>query len=82
MSDNGPDNLVLRHLRALDERMERVEASIERLTQVVVGRFAGLEGRMLGIETRLTALEDWSIDTTRRLGRIERRLDLVPGDAG
>jgi hypothetical protein len=76
MSDNGPESLTLRHLRALDERMERLEASIERLTQVVVGCFAGLGGRMLGIETRLTALEAWSADATHRLDRIERRLNL------
>jgi hypothetical protein len=77
MSDTGPEGLYLRHLRALDERMARMEAAIERLTQVVVGRFAGLEGRMLGIETRLSALEDWSVEVSRRLDRIERRLELV-----
>jgi hypothetical protein len=77
MSDNGPEHLTLRHLRALDERMERMEAAIDRLTQVVVGRFTGLEGRMLGIETRLTALEDWSAEVSRRLTRIERRLELA-----
>jgi hypothetical protein len=57
--------------------MARMEAAIERLTQVVVGRFTGLEGRMLGIETRLSALEDWSVEVSRRLDRIERRLELV-----
>jgi hypothetical protein len=81
MSDDGPADLTLRHLRALDERMERMEAAIERLTQVLVGRFTGLEGRMLGIETRLSALEDWSAEVSRRLGRIERRLDLTDAPA-
>jgi hypothetical protein len=54
-----------------------MEAAIERLTQVVVGRFSGLEGWMLGIETRLTALLDWSGEVSRRLTRIERRLELA-----
>ena len=47
MSDNGPESITLRHLRALDQRMERLEAAIDRLTLVVVGR-----------ESRLAALED------------------------
>jgi len=80
MSDQ-PDNVTLRHLRALDIRMERMEAAIERLTQVVVGRFTGLEGRMLRIETRLTALVDRSAIISCRLGRIETRPDLSEATA-
>ena len=41
----------------------------------------GLEGRMLGIETRLTALGDWSAEVSRRLDRIERRLNLSEATA-
>jgi tetrahydromethanopterin S-methyltransferase subunit G len=81
MSDTGPDNLTLRHLWALDERMQRIESSIERLTGVVIGRFTGLEGRMLGLETRMAAFEAWSVEVTQRLSRIERRLDLVEHEA-
>lgn len=77
MSDDGPENLVLRHLRALDERTERIEASVNRLIQVVGARFGAMEARMLGLETRMTAFEDWSHDVTGRLDRIERRLNLV-----
>jgi hypothetical protein len=51
--------------------------AIGRLTEVVVGRFARLKGRMLGLETRMTALEAWSVDTSGRLDRIERRLNLA-----
>jgi hypothetical protein len=31
MSDNGPESLTLRHLRALDERLARVEDALTRL---------------------------------------------------
>jgi len=76
MSDE-PESLTLRHLRALDERLTRLETTMMRGFEVVVGRLAGIEGRLLGLETRMTALEDWSADTTKRLERIERRLNLV-----
>jgi hypothetical protein len=36
-----------------------------------------LTGRVEGLEIRMSAIEAWSVDTTRRLDRIERRLDLV-----
>jgi hypothetical protein len=57
MSDNGPKSITLRHLRALDQRMERLEAAIDRLTLVVVGR-----------ESRLAALEDARRDETQSEG--------------
>jgi hypothetical protein len=44
---------------------------------VVAARFAGLEGRMLAVESRMTALEGWSADVTHRLDRIERHPDFV-----
>ena len=75
--DDGPENLTLRYLRALDERMTRLETTMMRGFEVIAGRLAGIEGRLLGLETRMTALEDWSADTTKRLERIERRLNLV-----
>lgn len=75
-----PAYLPLRHLRALDERTERIEAILNRLVQVVGARFGAMEARMLGLETRMSALEDWSHDVTGRLDRIERRLNLVEAD--
>jgi hypothetical protein len=75
--DDGPENLTLRYLRALDERLTRLETTMQRGFEVIAGRLAGIEGRLLGLETRMTALEDWSSETTQRLERIERRLGLV-----
>ena len=37
----------------------------------------GFEGRLLGLETPMSAMEAWSADTSTRLERIERRLGLV-----
>jgi hypothetical protein len=76
--DTGPENLTLRYLCSIDERLSRLGATVDRGFEVVAARFAGLEGRMLALESRMTALEDWSGDVTHRLDRIERRLDIVP----
>ena len=47
MSDNGPESLTLRHLRALDERLARVEDALTGLVSVVGARFGALEARMM-----------------------------------
>ena len=76
MSDE-PENLVLRYLRRIDERVERlthdvqelkfrlsaVEQQIAQLAASQASQYAVLSNRMDRIETRLD--------------RIERRLDLV-----
>jgi hypothetical protein len=77
MSDTGPENLTLRYLRSMDERLARLEATVTRGFDVVAARLTGIEGRFIAVEGRLAALEEWSADTSRRLDRIERRLDLV-----
>jgi len=74
-----PDNIVLVHLRRLDARLEQFQADTARGFQTVTGHLTALTGRVAGLEQRLEALESWSADTTRRLERIERRLDLVEG---
>jgi glutathione S-transferase len=73
-----PDNLVLRYLRRIDERLERVEADLR-----------DLKGRMTLVEERLGYLEvaiahqSARIDRIEdRLARIERRLDLVTEPVG
>jgi hypothetical protein len=75
MSGNAPDNIV--YLRRIDERLERLEREFGRRFGALEARFVALESRMTAIEARQTAIEEWSLDTTRRLGRIERRLELV-----
>ena len=75
--DDGPEDINLRHLRALDARLARLETTMMRGFEVIAGRLAGIEGRLLGLETRIGALEAWSAETTQRLDRIERRLGLV-----
>lgn len=77
MSNNGPEHLLLRHLRALDERLARLEASVGRGFEAVAGPLTGIEGRFVTVESRMSALESWAIDVTNRLDRIARRLNLV-----
>jgi tetrahydromethanopterin S-methyltransferase subunit G len=65
MSDE-PDSLVLRYLRRIDERMDRVETRLSEL----VGRTGLLEQGYAGVSRRLDQID-------LRIERIERRLDLV-----
>lgn len=64
MSENGPDNLVLRYLRSIDERLERLERDTDRRFTALEARFSALEARLAALETRLAAIEDWTRDAT------------------
>lgn len=75
--DDAPENLTLRHLRALDAKIDQLSKDMAHGFAVLTGHIVGLTGRVAGLEIRMTALEDWSADTTKRLDRIERRLNLV-----
>lgn len=70
MSDE-PDSLVLRYLRRIDERLERLETDFRLRMGALEARFGALEARFSGIEAR-------QAETENRLERIERRLDLTP----
>jgi len=66
MVEDEPDNLVLRYLRRIDEKLDRVIAEVadlkHRVTLLELG-FAGIHQRVDRVDLRLE--------------RIERRLDLV-----
>ncbi len=72
MSDE-PDSIILRYLRRLDERTERIESKVgdlaTRLTSVEE-QVSLLRSDMVHVQHRLDKVED-------RLGRIEKRLDLI-----
>lgn len=57
-SDTGPEKRVLRYLRSIDERLDRLEKAVVRLAEVSNARFGGLESRMVVLEARLTAFEE------------------------
>jgi hypothetical protein len=57
MSDTGPENLTLRYLRSIDERLTRLEDTLNRGFEVVAARFTGIEGRFIAIEGRLRLAE-------------------------
>jgi hypothetical protein len=75
MSDQ-PENLTLLQLRALDRKLDQLAKDMAHGFALVTGHLTGLTGRMAGLELRAAAMEEWSADTTRRLERIERRLEL------
>lgn len=66
MSDNGPDNLILRYLRSIDTKLDRVIDDLHDLKT----RVTSLEEGLAGVNRRLDRLEV-------RVERIERRLELV-----
>jgi hypothetical protein len=61
-----PDNLVLVHLRRIDEKLDRL---IDEVRDLKV-RMTGVEEGMAGVNRRIDRFD-------MRLDRIERRLDLV-----
>ncbi len=67
MSDEGPDNLVLRYLRAMDRKLDRV---IEDLHD--------LKLRVGTVELGVTRIQHTLDRHSEPLDRIERRVDLLP----
>lgn len=76
MSD-GPEDITLRHLRALDAKLDQLSKDMAHGFAVLTGHMVGLTGRVAGLEARMDAMEGWSADTTARLDRIEKRLGLI-----
>lgn len=76
MSD-GPEDITLRHLRALDAKLDQLSKDMAHGFAVLTGHMVGLTGRVAGLEARMDAMESWSADTTARLERIEKRLGLI-----
>ena len=72
-TDEGPDNLVLRYLRDISARIERMDERIDLLTQ----RVAGIE-KVVGIMvTQVNLLNERMDKFEVRMARIERRLELA-----
>ncbi len=65
MSD-GPDSLVLRFMRSLDTKFDRMAADVREIK----GRTGGLEERYANISRRMDSLDI-------RVERLERRFDLI-----
>jgi archaellum component FlaC len=68
MTDDGPDNLVLRYLRRIDEKVDRLGERIDDLTVRVTAVEVGLNA----VRRDLVNL----FEADARLERIEQRLDL------
>lgn len=72
MSSNEPDSIILRYLRKLDERTERIENNQKDLAadlRILKGHMAGF----MQAETRQDGVMASMLD---RIERIEKRLDL------
>lgn len=67
------DNIVLRHLRRVDERLERVEELLEH----VVAWLNSLEDQVFGLRRDFVRREHRMDGFEGCLDRIERRLDVV-----
>jgi chromosome segregation ATPase len=73
MSDDGPDSIVLRYLRRIDEKIDRVTDEVQDLKHRITGverQIGELFVSQAAVQSRLDRIE-------QRLDRIERRLDLV-----
>jgi uncharacterized coiled-coil protein SlyX len=72
MTDDGPDSIVLRYLRRIDERTERMERRLDELT-VRTGRLEEL-GAGLHVDVAAPSVRLDRLDVQMR--RVERRLEL------
>lgn len=68
MADDGPESLVLRLLRKIDTRTDRIEEDVRE----VKGRLGNVEAAVALLSGRMDRFDD-------RLARVERRLELREG---
>ena len=73
MPNEEPDNIVLRYLRRLDERTER----IEKKQRDMVADLRAMRGHMASSMQSETRQDETLASVEQRLDRIERRLDGV-----
>lgn len=72
MSDE-PDNIALRYLRRIDERLDRVDTSLQNL----IARVGSVEEQVAGLRKDFVRLEVRVDQMDDRMKRMERRLDLT-----
>jgi phage shock protein A len=72
MSDE-PDNIVLRYLRRIDERLDRVDTSLQNL----IARIGSVEEQVAGLRKDFVRLEVRVDQMDDCMKRMERRLDLT-----
>ena len=70
---DGPDNIVLRYLRRIDERLD----TIERKMDEVILRLGRLEEQVAGLHVDNAIIHQRLDNLDRRVTRIERRFDLA-----
>ncbi len=79
MTDDGPDNLVLRYLRRIDEKVDRLGERIDDLTVRVTAVEVGLNAVRRDLVSLYEGDARLQVSVERqgaRLERIEQRLDL------
>ena len=74
MSDEGPDSLVLRYLRGIDRKLDRL---VEDMHDVKL-RLGSVEEEVAGLRRDFVRMQHTLDRHGERLDRIERRLDLLP----
>ncbi len=70
-----PDSIVLRYLRRLDAKVDRIDARLEDLS----GEVRSLKTHMAGFMQSEATRDSADAELRMRVGRIERRLDLQDG---
>jgi archaellum component FlaC len=73
-----PDSLVLRYLRNLDQKMDRLGEDVGDMKV----RMTGVETRLASVEMSIAGVQHRIDRVEQRLDRIERRLDLVDSPFG
>lgn len=68
---DGPESLVLRYLRSIDEKVDRLSQDVKDLKL----RMTLVEEGLTGVHRRIDRVED-------RLDRIERRLEIAEAPSG
>jgi outer membrane murein-binding lipoprotein Lpp len=73
-----PESLVLRYLRNIDQKMDRLIGDVGDLKV----RTTSLERGQAGLEMSIAAVQNRIDRVDQRLDRIERRLDLIDSPFG
>jgi tetrahydromethanopterin S-methyltransferase subunit G len=76
--ENGPDNIVLRYLRRIDERLDTIDRKVDE----VILRLGRLEEQVAGLHVDNAILHQRIDNLDRRVSRIEKRLDLAEAPSG